>query len=43
MRDREDSPWYPSVKLLRQAKLGDWAPVIERVARELESLAARPA
>lgn len=32
---REDSPWYPTARLLRQAKRGDWAGVIERVRREL--------
>jgi ADP-heptose:LPS heptosyltransferase len=43
MWGREDSPWYPGVKLLRQPVLGDWAPVVERVARDLQALAARPA
>ena len=43
LRGRPDSPWYPSVKLLRQAKLGDWAPVVEQVAQDLRTLAARPA
>jgi hypothetical protein len=32
MRDREDSPWYPSVRLFRQTKQGDWGPVIKAVA-----------
>jgi ADP-heptose:LPS heptosyltransferase len=36
--DREDSPWYPTAKLLRQAAIGDWSHVIENVYRELESL-----
>lgn len=30
-------PWYESVSLFRQDKDGNWAPVIERVARELEA------
>lgn len=37
---REDSPWYPSARLFRQTKPGDWTDVYERVARELEMLAA---
>jgi Flp pilus assembly protein TadD len=32
--DRDDAPWYPSLRIFRQAAFGDWAPVIERVARE---------
>jgi len=36
---REDTPWYPTMRLFRQRKLGDWAEVISRVAGELrESL-----
>ncbi|MBF0334525.1 MAG: tetratricopeptide repeat protein [Alphaproteobacteria bacterium] len=33
--DREDSPWYPSARLFRQAARGDWKPVVERVAGSL--------
>ncbi|HEX4795161.1 MAG TPA: tetratricopeptide repeat-containing glycosyltransferase family protein [Humisphaera sp.] len=35
---REDSPWYPTMRLFRQSKPGDWATVIERVAVELRAL-----
>ncbi|MHB1764282.1 MAG: tetratricopeptide repeat protein [Gammaproteobacteria bacterium] len=28
---REDSPWYPSLRLFRQMKPGDWIEVVERV------------
>jgi Flp pilus assembly protein TadD len=33
--DRSDSPWYPSARLFRQRKLGDWTDVIDAVAAEL--------
>ncbi|HLK25630.1 MAG TPA: tetratricopeptide repeat protein [Caulobacteraceae bacterium] len=37
LRQREDSPWYPSARLFRQASLGDWSPVIAKVRDELRS------
>jgi len=33
--DREDSPWYPAMRLFRQTQSGDWAGVAARVAQEL--------
>jgi tetratricopeptide (TPR) repeat protein len=36
--DRHDSPWYPSVRIFRQSIPGDWAGVVEHVAKELASL-----
>lgn len=35
---REDSPWYPNMRLLRQETPGDWPGVLKRVAAELETL-----
>jgi hypothetical protein len=35
---REDSPWYPTMRLFRQAQLGDWGPVFARLAEELRAL-----
>jgi hypothetical protein len=43
MMDREDSPWYPTMRLFRQKAAGQWDKVIERVvdclARLVESAA----
>jgi hypothetical protein len=40
--EREDSPWYPTMRLFRQPVLGDWASVIRRVAGELsQTVSAR--
>jgi hypothetical protein len=35
---RSDSPWYPSMRLFRQTRRGDWDEVFERMARELKKL-----
>ncbi len=35
MLDREDSPWYPTLRLWRQKTKGDWSEVIQRVKDEL--------
>ena len=35
MLDRTDSPWYPTMRLFRQPKLGDWKSVISQVAGAL--------
>ncbi len=37
LENRNDSPWYSSVRLFRQKKEGEWAEVIKRVADNLES------
>lgn len=36
---RRDSPWYPTLRLYRQPRPGDWDSVLEEVAHDLSSLA----
>jgi hypothetical protein len=38
MFQREDSPWYPTMRLFRQSKLGDWKWVLERMTTEVSKL-----
>jgi tetratricopeptide (TPR) repeat protein len=38
--EREDAPWYPTLRIFRQPRFGDWASVIDRVAQELRHWAA---
>ena len=35
LRERDDSPWYPTARLFRQTRRGDWDDVVRRVANEL--------
>ena len=37
----EVMPWYPSVRVFRQPRYGEWEPVIERVAHQLDAVARR--
>ena len=39
--EREDSPWYPTARLFRQASPGDWANPVARIATALQALTAR--
>jgi ADP-heptose:LPS heptosyltransferase len=35
LRDRSDSPWYPTAKLFRQTRRDVWSDVLEQVSAEL--------
>ncbi|NEX60022.1 tetratricopeptide repeat protein [Noviherbaspirillum galbum] len=35
MRGREDSPWYPSMRIFPQQAAGEWAPVVQAMAAAL--------
>jgi hypothetical protein len=41
--DREDSPWYPTMRLFRQDEPGQWKPVLKRIAHEAHRLQAKSA
>jgi len=36
--EREDTPWYDSMRLFRQPKLGDWKSVMENITTELQEI-----
>lgn len=38
--ERDDTPWYPSMKIYRQAQAGDWGPVVAQVAADLAARCA---
>ena len=38
MLDREDSPWYPSMRLFRHVKPGSWEDVIQRIGHSLKDV-----
>jgi Flp pilus assembly protein TadD len=38
MLERDDTPWYASVRLIRQSDIGDWAPVVSEIRSCIEQL-----
>lgn len=38
MIGRTDTPWYPTMKLFRQPRSGDWSSVLETIINNLENL-----
>ncbi len=39
LRERDDSPWYPTARLFRQRNAGDWGDPVARMGAELERMA----
>jgi ADP-heptose:LPS heptosyltransferase len=37
MDNREDSPWYPTMRLFRQERQGDWTSVVARVVTAMKT------
>jgi len=35
MKDKNDTPWYPTMRLFRQTEPGNWEPVIAAIKKEL--------
>ena len=35
LQERHDSPWYPTAKLFRQSKGGEWGDVVGKISKEL--------
>lgn len=42
LRDRDDSPWYPSARLFRQERFGGWDGVFARMRDALSQFTTRP-
>jgi tetratricopeptide (TPR) repeat protein len=38
LTNRDDSPWYPTLRLFRQPQAGDWGAVLDQLHRELRLL-----
>jgi len=36
--ERSDSPWYPSMRIFRQSKAGDWSTVVSEVQQALQQI-----
>jgi hypothetical protein len=43
LRERADSPWYPTMRLFRQSQRGVWSDVVDAMAREVTRIGAQRA
>ncbi|MBI3837412.1 MAG: tetratricopeptide repeat protein [Planctomycetia bacterium] len=41
LRDRPDTPWYPTMRLFRQSQFGQWSDIFDRMTAELRKIASR--
>ena len=37
LQGREDSPWYPTMRLFRQPETGDWNSVVSAITQALQT------
>lgn len=42
LKDREDSPWYPTARLFRQRVRGDWSDPVASMFKELQDFVRNP-
>jgi len=40
LRGRTDTPWYPTARLFRQPRIGEWGAVIAQLAEALAQVRA---
>jgi len=40
LTDRDDSPWYPTMRLFRQDKQNEWGGVLARIAEATAAMAS---
>ncbi len=44
LNGRDDSPWYPTLRIFRQSRIGDWEPVVRQAGIALpDFVASHPA
>jgi len=41
LRERQDNPWYPTARLIRQHQFNDWGKAIDLLCRELVGMGRR--